>query len=155
MLRWLKSIFLGPQPVGPPETLRAFKPTEPIISKDFARVEDQALVLEANEKTTVSLFEVKQPHVDQCILSYRATAKADQLEGRAYLEMQCRLPRIGDHKTKGVDKALEGPSDWSLLETQVYLPEGQTPELLKLNLVMEGPGRVRVKDVELIKTPVS
>ncbi len=155
MLRWLKSIFLGPQPVGPPETLRAFKPTEPTISKDLVKVEDQALVLEANEKTTVSLFEVNQPHVDQCILTYRAKAKADRLEGRAYLEMLCRLPRIGDHKVKGVDSALEGLGDWSLLETRVYLPEGQKPELLKLNLVMEGPGRVRMKDVELIKTPVS
>lgn len=155
MLRWLKSLFLGPQPVGPPETLRAFKPTEPTISKDSVRVEDQALVLEAHEKTTVSLFEVKQPHVDQCILTYRALAKADQLEGKAYLEMLCRLPRVGDHSAKGVDNALEGLGDWSLLETQVYLPEGQQPDFLRLNLVMEGPGRVRMKDVEVIKTPVA
>ncbi len=155
MLRWLKSLFLGPQPVGPPETLRAFKPTEPTISKDSVRVEDQALVLEAKEKTTVSLFEVKQPDVEQCILTYRAKAKADELEGKAYLEMQCQLPRTGVHSAKGINKALEGLGDWSQLETQVYLPPGQSPDFLRLNLIMEGPGRVRMKDVEVIKTPVA
>ena len=155
MLTWLKSLFLGPQPVGPPETLRAFKSTEPTISKDSVRVEDQALVVEANEKTTVSLFEVKQPSVEKCILTYRANAKAEQLEGKAYLEMQCRFPRLGDHKARGMDNALDGVGDWSPLEAQVYLAAGQSPDSLMLNMVMEGPGRVRMKDVEVIKTPTT
>ncbi len=155
MLRWLKSIILGPQPVGPPETLRVFKPTDPTISTDSVRVEDQALVLEANEKTTVSLFEVNHPPVEQCILTYRALAKAERLEGKAYLEMQCSFPRVGDHSAKGMDTALDGLSDWSLLEAQVYLAQGQKPDSLKLNMVMEGPGTVRMKDVEVIKTPAT
>lgn len=155
MLRWLKSAIFGPQPVGPPETLRAFKLSEPTISTGAVRVEDQALVLESNEKTTVNLFEVTQPPVEQCILTYRAMAKADKLEGKAYLEMQCRFPRVGEHSAKGMDKALDGLSDWSLLETEVYLGSGQKPDSLRLNLVMEGPGTVRMKDVELIKTPAT
>lgn len=155
MLRWLKSVILGPQPVGPPETLRAFKLSDPTISKDSVRVEDQVLVLETNGKTTVSLFEVKHPPVEQCILTYRAKAKADRLEGKAYLEMLCRFPRVADHSAKGMDKALDGISDWSILETEVYLASGQKPDSLSLNLVMDGPGTVRMKDVELIKTPTT
>ena len=155
MLTWLKSLLFGPQPAGPPQTLRAFNPAEPTISRDLVRVENEALIVETDREGTVNLYELQKPEVDQCILTYRATARAEALEGRAYLEMACKFPKVGEHRSRGLQNSLSGPQDWTSVETQVFLDQGQKPEHLGLNLVVEGPGRIVMKDVEVLSTPVS
>ncbi|MFC1836637.1 hypothetical protein ACFL2Q_18250 [Thermodesulfobacteriota bacterium] len=154
MLKWLKSLFLGPQPSGPPQTFRAFDTSEPMISKDLVKVENDAFVVEAREKTTVTLFEVKKPDLEQCMLTYRAKAKAEDINGRAYLEMQLKFPKLGEHCAKGVNCAVSGSTDWTPMEAPVLLDVGQKPEMMRLNVVMEGPGKVRMKDVEVVRQPV-
>lgn len=41
-----------------------------------------------------------------------------------------------------------------MYETPFSLKQGQRPDLIKLNLVCEGRGAVRIKDVELLQTPL-
>lgn len=155
MLRWLKSIFLGPQPTGPPETLRAFTFRDPILTREAVKVENEALVVESEMNRTVSLYEVPNPSVEKCILTYRAKAKPEEVEGRAFLEMVCKFPQQGEHRARGLESAVSGSNEWTPMETQVYLAAGQKPEHLTLNVVMQGAGKVRVKDVEVLATPVS
>lgn len=155
MLRWLKSIFLGPQPTGPPETVRAFTFRDPTLTRESVRVENESLVLESDENKTVSLYEVKDPPVQQCILTYRAKAKPEEVVGRAFLEMVCRFPKQGEHRARGLESAVTGSDEWTAMETQVYLAAGQKPEHLTLNVVLQGPGKVRVRDVEVLATPVT
>ncbi len=155
MLNWLKSLVYGPQPTGPPQTLRAFDPSEPAISQDSVRFENEALVVETDREKTVNLFEVRDPQVDKCILTYRASARAEALEGKAYLEMACKLPKLGEHRSRGLEASLSGTQDWTPVETQMFLDRGQKPEHLGLNLVVEGAGRIVMKDVEVLSTPVS
>ena len=45
-------------------------------------------------------------------------------------------------------------SDWQTYETPFFLEKGQQPDLIKLNVVMEGKGIVWVKDVEVLKAPL-
>ena len=153
MLKWLKSIVLGPQPAGPPQTFRAFDPSEPTVSHDAVKVENDAFVVQANQDTTVTLFEVAPPEMQRCMLTYRAKAKAEEVDGRAYLEMLLQFPKIGEHRAKGVNTAVTGSSDWTTLEAPVMLDVGQVPETLRLNVVVEGQGTVRMKDVEILRTP--
>jgi hypothetical protein len=40
-------------------------------------------------------------------------------------------------------------------EIPFYLKKGQRPDLIKLNLAIEGSGKVWIRDVELLKTPLS
>jgi len=35
------------------------------------------------------------------------------------------------------------------------LKKGQQPDLLKLNMVFEGPGSVRLKELEILATPLA
>lgn len=153
MLKWLKSLF-GPRPTGPPQTLRAFDPSEPTFSQSGIRVEDDAFVIESKENTKVTLFELNDPGVDQCMLTYRANAKAEDIQGRAFLEMQLKLPKMAEHNAQGLDDAVSGSTDWKPMEAPVYLYSGQKPEKLTLNVVMEGPGKIRMKNVEVLSTPV-
>lgn len=56
--------------------------------------------------------------------------------------------------SKGLNQAITGTTEWASFEIPFYLKKGQRPDLVKLNLVIEGRGRVSMKDVELLKTPL-
>ena len=136
--------------------LRAFAPHWPTITQSGIRVENGAWHIDASaEEQTIRLFEVENPAVEQCILTYRAELKAEDLQGRAFLEMWCRLPGRGEFFSKGYKQAVSGTVEWARYEIPFYLKRGQKPDLIKLNVVVEGPGRVWLRNLELLKTPLA
>jgi hypothetical protein len=156
MLNWLKSPFSGPKPAGPPQVLRAFPPDQPTITQSGIRVENGAWQIDARAKEqTIRLFEVENPAVEQCILTYRAELKAEDLQGHGYLEMWCRLPGRGEFFSKGYKQAVSGTVEWARYEIPFYLKGDQKPDLIKLNVVVEGQGRVWLRNLELLKTPLA
>ena len=155
MLNWLKSIFNAPKPSGPPEMMRQFQTTDPTLSRDGITLAQDGWVVDSKEAQTVRLFEVQDPHVEQCLISYKAMLKTEGLAGRAFLEMWCRLPERGEFFSKGLDQAVHGTTDWASYQIPFYLKKGQRPDLIKLNLTIEGTGRVWIKDIQLLKTPLS
>jgi hypothetical protein len=156
MLKWLKSLFAGPKPAGPPQVLRVFAPDQPTITQTGTRADNDAWQIDARaEEQTIRLFEVENPAVEQCILTYRAELKAEGLQGRAFLEMWCRLPGRGEFFSKGYEQAVSGTVEWARYEIPFYLKGDQKPDLIKLNVVVEGPGRVWLRNVELLKTPLA
>lgn len=155
MLQWLKSLFGIPQPSGPPQTIRQFRNTEPTISKGDLAAEGDGWVVNSKNNLTIRLFEVAGVELEQCLLTYRAQMKTEALSGRAFLEMWCRLPGRGEFFSKGIQQAVSGTTDWASYEVPFLLKKGQKPDLIKLNLVLEGQGRVWLKAVELLKTPLS
>jgi hypothetical protein len=154
MIRWLKSMFGAPSPTGPPEMIRTFRPTEPTLSQDCISVAEDGWLIDAKEEQTVRLFEIQEPQVEQCVLTYRARMKSDALAGRAYLEMWCRLPGRGEFFSKGLHQTVTGTTDWAWYEIPFYLKQGQRPDLIKLSVVVEGRGKVWLKDLQLLKTPL-
>ena len=154
MLRWLKSLFSGPTPAGPPQVLRAFASNKPTITRDGIRAEQGTWRIDASGTRTIRLFEVEDPGVEQCLLTYRAELKAEGLTGRAFLEMWCRLPSRGEFFSKGYQQAISGTVDWACYETPFYLKRGQKPDLVKLNLALEGSGTVWLRNLELLQTPL-
>jgi hypothetical protein len=118
-------------------------------------VAEGAWVVDSKEEQTIRLFEIQEPQAEQCLVTYRAKLKTDGLTGRAFLEMWCRLPGHGEFFSKGLDQAVKGTTDWASYEIPFYLQKGQRPDLIKLNLVVEGRGKVWLRDVQLLKTPLS
>ena len=156
MVNWLKSLFAGPKPAGPPQQLRAFALDQPTITQSGIRVENGAWHIDAGaEEQTIRLFEVENPAVEHCLLTYRAKLKAEGLQGRAFLEMWCRLPDRGEFFSKGYQQAVSGTVDWARYEIPFHLKRGQKPDLIKLNVVVEGPGTVWLRNVELLKIPLA
>jgi hypothetical protein len=111
--------------------------------------------IDSTGNRTVRLFDVKDPGVEQCLVTYRAEIKPEGLEGRAFLEMWCCFPGGGEFFSKGMHQAVSGTSDWARYEIPFYLKKGQAPELIKLNLTVEGRGVVWLKNIELLKTPLA
>ena len=155
MMNWLKSIFSRQRPSGPAETLRLFRTTDRTLSQGAITIAQDGWVVDAKDTQTIRLFEVQEPQAEQCLITYRAKLKTEGLAGRAFLEMWCRLPGRGEFFSKGLNQVAQGTTDWASYEIPFYLKKGQRPDLIKLNLVVEGRGKVWLRDVELLKTPMS
>lgn len=151
---WLRSRLEPPEPSGPPRLVRAFDPTAEPICRGGARPEEGAWRIESRGRQTCRLFEVGSPGVEQCLLTYRARLRTENLEARAYLEMWCSFAARGEFFSKGFEGAVTGTNDWASYEIPFLLKRGQRPDLVKLNLVFDGPGTLWVKDVSLWATPL-
>jgi hypothetical protein len=133
------------------QTMKMFATADPTISKDLTVTSDKAWLADCKKAQTIRLFEVENPDVEQCVVTYRAKLKTENLTGQAYLEMWCRFPGKGEFFSRGLNHAVTGSNDWSSCETPFFLKKGEKPDLIKLNLVVKGAGKVWVKDVELLK----
>ena len=136
------------------QTMKTFTTTDPAISKDLVVTEDKAWLADCKKAQTFRLFEVENPGVEQCVVTYRAKLKTENLTEPAYLEMWCRFPGKGEFFSRGLANAVTGSNDWASYETPFFLKKGEKPDLIKLNLVLKGAGKVWVKDVELLKGPL-
>src|SRR5436190_20304717 len=134
MFNWLKSLFKGPEPAGPPQTMRAFHTSDPTITKDRVSIDQDSWFIDSQEKQTVKLFEVPSTGAEQCMLTYKAKIKTSALQGRAFLEMWCRVPGFGEFFSKGLNKAVQATTDWATYEIPFLLKKGQKADLIKLNL---------------------
>jgi len=154
MFNWLKSLFKPPEPAGPPQKIRDFSSSEKPITSSGVTVDQDGWRIEFHERQSVPLFEVPDPGIEQCMLTYRAQIKTENLQERAYLEMWCRLPGRGEFFSKGFHQAVKGTTDWASYEVPFYLKKGQSPDLIKLNVAAEGQGTLWIKNIELLQTPL-
>lgn len=138
------------------KTLRKFSTSEAVISNDMkATGDDQnGWMAECAQAQTLRLFEVPEPGVDQCLVIYRAKLRTEGLEGKAYLEMWCRFPGKGEFFSRGLQNPVSGSNNWASYETPFFLKKGEKPDLIKLNLVVKGTGKIWIKDVEVLTGPL-
>ncbi len=108
-----------------------------------------SLKVVAGEPTTVRLFEVEDIDVDEARLVYRARLRTEAVEGEVYLEMWCRFPGAGEFFSRAVHSPISGSTEWISQETPFFLEKNQKPDLVKLNVVIDGTGTVWVDEVEL------
>ena len=112
-----------------------------------------ALRIDATRPLVVPLYEIADPDVEETRLRYEAYLRAQDLEGRAYLEMWCVFDVRGEYFSRGLTDPLSGSVDWTHREVPFCLEAGQTPDRLKLNLVVEGRGTVWIDDIVVSRTP--
>jgi hypothetical protein len=141
------------EPAEPPQIIRVFTPYDKPITQDGLVTDQNGWLIESNEERTIRLFEIENPNVEQCIITYRGQMKSENIEGKAYLEMWCRFPGRGEFFSKGFHNAIKGTTEWASYEIPFYLKKGQRPDMIKLNVVMEGSGKIWIKNIELMQTP--
>jgi hypothetical protein len=154
ILSLLAALSATADPKQKAQTIKTFTTADPAIAKDLVVTEDQTWLADCKKALTFRLFEVENPRVEQCIMTYRAQLKTENLTEPAYLEMWCRFPGKGEFFSRGLAHAVTGSNDWASYETPFFLKKGEKPDLIKLNLVLKGAGKVWVKDVELLKGPL-
>ena len=155
MLDWIKAAFMRPEQIGLPRVLREFDATHWPITRDGVSVDQGGWRIQSHEERVVRLFEVHHPHVEQCLLTYRVQMKTENVKKGAYLEMWCEFPGRGEFFSKGLHHRVKGTVDWASYETPFYLRKGQCPDLIKLNVVMEGEGTLWLRHLELLQAPTA
>lgn len=105
-------------------------------------------------QTVARLFEVPDPGVENARLLYRARLRTEDVAGQVYLEMWCHFEGKGEFFSRGLHSPLSGSVDWTTQEIPFFLQAGESPDLLKLNVVVTGPGSVWVDDIVLSKGPL-
>jgi len=110
-----------------------------------------AVRIDATSPTTVRLCELNGLSFESKRLIYRAKLRTEGVQGQVYLEMWCSLPGKGEFFSRALHAPLTGTTGWTTQETPFFFQEGQVPETVKLNVVVEGPGKVWVDDILLAK----
>lgn len=102
--------------------------------------------------TTVCLGEVTGLDLENARIRYTAKVKSD-LKGMAFLEMWAHIGG-GQYFSKGMNDPVQGKSEWRSIQTPFIFREGQKPDKVTLNIVINGAGTVWVDDVVLSKAPL-
>lgn len=107
--------------------------------------------IDARGETQARLLDVPLSGVDDTRLVYRAKMRAEALNGKAYLEMWARLPDQNEYFSRNINAPLTGTTDWVSVQTPFLLKKGEQPDLIKLNVVVEGAGRIWIDEIELVQ----
>ncbi len=124
------------------------------LDKDTSSDGRGSLRVVATGPNTVRLFEVSDVDVEDARLIYRAKLRSEMLEGQAYLEMWCHFPGKGEFFSRGLQNPVSGTMNWITAETPFFLKKGEKPDMIRLNLVIDGKGKVWIDDVRLLKGPL-
>ena len=132
----------------PCTTLKSFAVTDKTLATNLV-VEDGGWFAHCDAAQTIRLFEVDDPGMADPPFSSCEAADRN-LHGRAYLQCRCRVPGSGSYVI--FEQASTGTTDWTPREIQSVGMEGGKPDRVRIEVVVEGPGKIWVKDVELLTT---
>ena len=151
------ALALACKPAPPAEVVLREMPLDSLdelITKSGVELDQGAIKVVATGPTTVHVAELEGLALDDARLIYRARLKSEGLNGRAYLEMWCAFPGMGEFFSRALESPLSGTNDWTTQETPFLLQKGQTPSRVKLNLVVDGAGTVWIDRIVLAKGPL-
>jgi len=124
------------------------------VDKETSSDGKGSLKIVASQPRVVPLLEIPAPGVENATVIYEAKLRALDVKGQAYLEMWCRFPGKGEFFSRGLDAPISGSTEWVVRKTPFFLKKGEKPDLIKLNLVINGTGTVWIDDVKLLKGPL-
>jgi hypothetical protein len=110
-----------------------------------------SLRITVSEPTVVRLYEVRDLNIENARLIYQAKVRTEGVEGQVYLEMWCHFPGKGEFFSRGLQNTLTGTNQWVTMETPFFLKEGESPDYVRLNLVIDGKGTAWIDDIHLLK----
>jgi hypothetical protein len=133
-----------------------------LITKSGVSVDDVTTLdgngsirIDAPDTMTVRIAEFDLEPIDNAQLIYRAHVRADSLLGRAYLEMWCVFPGMGEFFSRSLHNPISGTTEWVTMETPFLLEEDQVPKRVRLNVVVEGVGTVWIDDAALLQADLA
>ena len=107
---------------------------------------ESSLRIETDWPVTINLGAIQQPKLDGGKIVYRAKVRSKLEEGQAHLEMWAHL-KGQQYFSRGLQDPITGESDWQTLEAPFFFEDGQVPDKLTLNLVVQGRGTVWIDDI--------
>jgi len=109
--------------------------------------------ISVTEPTVIRLFETGYINIENARLLYEADIKTENVTEEVYLEMWCCFAGKGKFFSRGLDSTATGTEPWKRLRTAFFLKPGESPDNVKLNLVVNGSGTVWVDNIRLLSAP--
>ena len=113
-----------------------------------------SLKIDAEKPTVIHLFETGDIDIENAKLIYKADLKTKNVIGNVYLEMWCQFNDKGEYFSRALNDPFTGTEGWKSQETPFFLKEGQNPDNIKLNLVINGKGTVWIDNIKLLKASI-
>jgi hypothetical protein len=110
-----------------------------------------SLRISVAEPSIIRLFEVSGISIENAALIYQARLRTENAQGSVYLEMWCHFKGQGEFFSRGLQSPLKGTTDWTTEEISFFLKRGEKPDLVKLNVVSEGPATIWIDDIRLFQ----
>ena len=126
-----------------------------IVADTKVKVEGtSSLEITTQWPATVCLGEVAGPDIENAKLIYSAKVKTElEGTGTAFLELWAHVGG-GQFFSRGMNDAVSQKSDWKTIKTPFMFQQGQKPDKVTLNLVINGKGTVWIDDVVLSREPL-
>lgn len=121
------------------------------LDKNISSDDKGSIKIETSKPLVIRLYAVEDVKVDDTQIVYEANVKSEGLIGQAYLEMWCVFKDKGEFFSRGFDSVISGTNDWKTIRTVFNLNEGEMPDQIKLNVVVNGVGTLWIDDVHLSK----
>lgn len=119
-----------------------------------------SLLVNTIEPKTIELIELDEENLKNKRLTYKAQMRSEDLvasgdmRGIAYIELVARFPDGETLISRGPRVPIKGTTDWRPVDTVLYVDKGHTPESVKMNLIVEGKGKVWIDAVKLESIPL-
>ena len=119
------------------------------LDKNISDDANGSIRIEASKPVVIQLYSVDDLKVDDTQIIYEAKVKSEGLKGQAYLEMWCVFKDKGEYFSRGFDSVISGNTDWKTIMTVFNLNKGEMPDQIKLNVVVNGVGKIWIDDIHL------
>lgn len=128
--------------------------TDVALDREITSDGNGSLRITAHRPATIRLYETGDIDIENARLTYQAKVRTEGVQGNVYLEMWCQFIGKGEYFSRDLSSPLSGTTDWSTEETPFFLKEGENPDNIKLNIVLEEKGTVWIDDIHLLKGPL-
>ena len=109
---------------------------------------DDATAFDESKQQPLILLESDESFVQAISVDINKDGTQDQI---------CALKKTSEpniYLVPALQNPVTGSNNWASYETPFFLKKGEKPDLIKLNLVVKGPGKIWIKDVELLRAPL-
>ena len=111
--------------------------------------------IEASEPAAIQLYNINDIRIEDARLVYEAKIKSENLNGQAYLEMWCVFKARGEFFSRGFDSVISGTTDWKTIRTVFFLKKNEMPDQIRLNVAVNGIGKIWIDDIHLLKSELN
>lgn len=152
MLSWLKALLAPPTPVGAPRLLKSFKHNAVPLCPRAVPVAPGEWRLAERPSGFAALFQLKNPAIESCLVTFRAEVCADRPVPDAAVELLCRVPRQRRRVIRSLPHDLRPDEGWHFFEVTLHLERGEQPSLLRLGLVTGAPANLGLRNAMVLVT---
>lgn len=130
------------------------------IDNEITTDNNGSLLINTDKAIKVELFELDKQNFKNKRLTYKAQIRSedltgtDDLRGISYIELVAVFPDGEELISRGPRVPISGTIDWRPAETVLYVDKGNAPKNVKLNLIVEGQGKVWIDAVKLETIPL-